>query len=161
MNTHTNDSSERKKVGMLVPPPVLLLALAVAAVVAHVLVFQLEPLHMATLTAGVAIALASLALIVLSGRRFRTAGTPVRPTSLTTAIVASGPYRLSRNPMYLGMAGLLAGAAVAASSYVFAVACALFCVVVHFGVIRPEERYLEALHGQAYLQYKQQVRRWF
>ena len=62
--------------------------------------------------------------------------------------------------MYLGMAGLLAGTAVATASLAFALAALIFCLVVTFGVIVPEERYLERLHGPAYLGYKRRVCRW-
>ena len=104
--------------------------------------------------------LASVVLIASCSKRFTAAGTPVRPTSPATSIVTVGAYRFTRNPMYVGMAGLLAGLAVLVGSYVIGVAFVVFLVVVHYGVVLPEERYLQALHGGAYLEYKQRVRRW-
>ncbi|MGO9849829.1 MAG: methyltransferase family protein [Methylocella sp.] len=102
----------------------------------------------------------SVILIGASGRVFKKAGTPVRPVSPTTTIVQSGPYRFSRNPMYVGMAGIMVGLSVCLGSPLFIVALVAALAIVHFGVVLPEERYLEALHGDAYRGYKMSVCRW-
>lgn len=151
---------ERQKVGMLVPPPVLLVALAVLSAAGHVLWSGAFRFSLVRLLLGLFLMVGSVVLIVSCGNFFKKAGTPVRPVSPATTIVSAGPYRFSRNPMYVGMAGLLAGAGVLLASPVFAVAVIAFVAIVHFGVVLPEERYLESLHGQAYLRYKQSVRRW-
>jgi protein-S-isoprenylcysteine O-methyltransferase Ste14 len=109
---------------------------------------------------GVVIAVAGIVLIGACGKAFRKAGTPVRPVAPTTAIVSTGAYGVSRNPMYVGMAAVLAGVAIFFGSYLFGAALLIFVAVVHFGVVLPEERYLEVLHGTAYLAYKERVRRW-
>ena len=159
MNTETHASEERKKVGMLVPPPFLLLGLVAASVVVHTWLGwpKFSPLRASL---GAAIVVASIVLIASCGKRFKAAGTPVRPTSPTTSIVSAGAYRFTRNPMYVGMAGVLAGLAVLSGSYLLGLALVAFVVVVHYGVVLPEEKYLQALHGSAYLEYKQHVRRW-
>jgi protein-S-isoprenylcysteine O-methyltransferase Ste14 len=160
MSSPTNASDERRKVGMLGPPPILLLALIAACVGAHVFWFDGFAYSPTRSVLGTLALIASLALLASCGRLFRKAGTPFRPTSPATAIVRDGPYRISRNPMYLGMAGLLAGLGVLLGSPCFGAAVVVFLVVVHFGVVLPEERYLESLHGETYRQYKRQVRRW-
>jgi len=73
---------------------------------------------------------------------------------------AKAAHRFSRNPMYLGMAGLIAGLGVLTGSFLFGLALVVFLAIVHYGVVLPEERYLEALHGAAYVEYKGRVRRW-
>lgn len=158
--TITPAQEERRKVGMLVPPPVLLAVLGKVALVLQMLVFG--GLHVSTpgaLVGGLVIA-ASAGLIAACTRLFQQAGTPVRPTSPSTAIVKRGAYRYSRHPMYLGMAGLLVGAALLLGSVAYAVAAAVFVVIVDLGVARREERYLQAVHGDAYRRYAAQVRRW-
>lgn len=160
MDIAATPANERRKVGMLLPPPVLLgllvkIGLAVQAFAAGGLATT-----WAQGLAGAAVIALSIGLVAWSAAHFRKAGTPVRPTSPTTAIVSSGPYRFSRSPMYLGMAGVLAGLAVVFGSLVFVAATAVFVAVVHHGVVLREERYLIGLHGAAYARYMQQVRRW-
>jgi len=153
-------SQERKKVGMLVPPPILLVAIGVASAAIQWLwfgPFNISPIGGAF---GLLVVLASICLFAACGERFKKAGTPYRPVSPTTAIVSSGPYRFSRNPMYVAMAAVLAGLGVLLGSWVFAAGLLIFMLVVHFGVVLPEERYLESLHGDTYRRYKQSVRRW-
>ena len=153
-------SVERKKVGMLIPPPVLLIAAVVLSVAAHRLWFGPFTFSLPRTALGLAIILASFVLVAWCVRLFKKAGTPYRPVSPATTIVSSGPYRLSRNPIYVGMGGLLIGLGILLGSYVFAVAVVLFIAVVHVGVVLPEERYLQSLHGDTYRQYMHSVRRW-
>ncbi len=160
MSRMMNASDERRKVGMLVPPPILLLALVVACVGAHAFWRAGFTFSATRDTLGSLLLVASVALIASCARMFKKAGTPFRPTSPSTAIVTEGPYRISRNPMYLGMAGLLAGLGVLLGSYCFGAALVMFLVVVHFGVVLPEERYLESVQGEAYRRYKRRTRRW-
>jgi protein-S-isoprenylcysteine O-methyltransferase Ste14 len=100
------------------------------------------------------------AVIWLAYRKFRRAKTDVRPWKPTTAIVADGIYRYTRNPIYLGFTLLQAGAGVAGDSpWVLAMLGPVLWVM-HHGVILDEERYLEVKFCEAYLDYKATVRRW-
>jgi protein-S-isoprenylcysteine O-methyltransferase Ste14 len=110
----------------------------------------------ATLLAGGAwLALDGTAMML-----FRRAGTSIAPMNPTTALVTSGPYRFTRNPMYLGMVFLYI-----AFAFAFGVIWALaflpaVIVIVDRFVIALEEPYLERTFGQAYRDYKARVRRW-
>jgi protein-S-isoprenylcysteine O-methyltransferase Ste14 len=160
-NLQSNEATaERKKVGMALPPPILLaICLIVGLVVQTTLIGPIQ-FSVVRLILGGIVAVLSLGIIISSGRRFRRAGTPVRPVAPTTTIVASGPYKFSRNPMYLGMAGILASGAIITASYALVLSTVVFIIGVHFGVILREERYLENLHGATYMKYKSAVRRW-
>ncbi|CAA9488141.1 MAG: hypothetical protein AVDCRST_MAG12-1932 [uncultured Rubrobacteraceae bacterium] len=90
----------------------------------------------------------------------RRAGTNVDPYHPTTAIVEEGPYRYTRNPLYVGMALVYAGFAARANALPAALLLPAVLHLVDRGVIRREERYLEGKFGEDYLRYKREVRRW-
>lgn len=111
--------------------------------------------------AGVLIGGAGVALASWAIRHFRTAGTNVPTNRPVHALVTSGPYRYTRNPIYVGLTLLYCGIAVAFGSVMAFVFLAIVLVTMEFGVVRREERYLEKLFGDDYLAYRQSVRRWF
>lgn len=87
-------------------------------------------------------------------------GTPLPGNKPTLAIVRSGPFRWSRNPIYLAFVLLHLGVALAYGSTWVVLALVPTATLIHLVVIRKEERYLEARFGNSYLQYKASVRRW-
>lgn len=89
--------------------------------------------------------------------RARTTVSPYRPS---TALVTNGPYRLSRNPGYLGMALAFAGIAIVSNAPWALAPLPVAIAVIDRGVIAREERYLEQKFGTAYTDYKRRVRRW-
>jgi len=91
---------------------------------------------------------------------FTRKGTAVEPWKPTTAIVTSGPYRITRNPAYLGMALIFVGIALLADAPWVLAALPVALAVIDRGVIAREERYLEDKFGREYLDYKTTVRRW-
>lgn len=90
----------------------------------------------------------------------RRAGTNVDPYHPTTAIVEAGPYRYTRNPLYVGMALIYSGISARANALPAALLLPAVLHLVDRGVIRREERYLEGKFGDEYLRYKGRVRRW-
>ena len=88
------------------------------------------------------------------------AGTGVSTATPTTAVVVRGSYRFSRNPMYLAMAFLYLGLAIAINGLLIIVLLPVLLGILSFGVISREERYLERKFGEDYLRYKAKVRRW-
>jgi protein-S-isoprenylcysteine O-methyltransferase Ste14 len=91
---------------------------------------------------------------------FTSAGTPIRPFEPSTALVTSGIYRLTRNPMYLGLVLVLIGVALLWGSAGVWLPIPLFVVWVESQFIRPEEQFLTRIFGERYLAYRKQVRRW-
>ena len=101
----------------------------------------------------------AMALFVSSAGKFRAAGTAVPANKPTTAIVRTGPYRFSRNPIYLAFSLLQLGIAIWVNSLWLLATLAVALALIHV-VIAREERYLERKFGTEYLAYKAAVRRW-
>lgn len=110
---------------------------------------------------GVALALAGLAICGAGVASFRRAGTTVNPMTpeASSALVETGIYAYTRNPMYLGFATLLAGWAVALSNGASLALLPLFVLYLDRYQIRPEERALAPLFGDAFAAYANRVRR--
>jgi protein-S-isoprenylcysteine O-methyltransferase Ste14 len=91
---------------------------------------------------------------------FRRAGTTPNPTKPTTAIVVRGPYRFTRNPMYVGLVALYLSLAIFVNSLWLVALLPAVIALVQQQVIVREEAYLEAKFGDEYRAYKGRVRRW-
>ncbi len=109
---------------------------------------------------GWALVLIGTLIVAWAVARFVKAKTHVDVRKPATTIVTDGPYKFSRNPMYLAATLLYAGIAVSFGKTV-TLACLIPCLIVlHYGVIVREERYLEAKFGDQYRNYCSKVRRW-
>lgn len=91
---------------------------------------------------------------------FRIAGTPLRPFQQSTTLVITGVYRMTRNPMYLGMVLVLLGVALLLGTVATLFPIPLFAWQIQRKFVLPEEAFLEGLFGQPYREYKSRVRRW-
>ena len=103
------------------------------------------------------LALALFAWAIVSITRV---GSNVPTNRPTTTIVAAGPYRFTRNPIYIGMCFGLVGLAIAINTLWLLVTLVPFVVVIRYGVVAREEAYLERKFGDAYRDYRRRVRRW-
>ena len=104
--------------------------------------------------------IAGVGLAVWAARLFAHAGTGVKPFTPSTTVVQTGPYQFTRNPMYLGMMIVLAGAFVLFGSLSPILVIAVFFWWIHHRFVLPEEDHMEHALGQAFLDYKESVRRW-
>lgn len=109
MSADTLNSNAANR-GPFRPPLILLCSILLGVGLRLALPLRFAPASLAT-PVGVILVLASIALFVAAVRSFRAAGTPVPGDQPTTAIVRSGPYRFSRNPIYLSFYGLQLGLA--------------------------------------------------
>jgi protein-S-isoprenylcysteine O-methyltransferase Ste14 len=109
---------------------------------------------------GAGVVLMAVGLFIAAVRTFRAAGTPVPGNRPTTTIVRKGPYRFSRNPIYLAFSALQVGIALWVGSLWLLVTLVPALALMSFWVIPREERYLEARFPSEYLPYKSSVRRW-
>jgi protein-S-isoprenylcysteine O-methyltransferase Ste14 len=109
---------------------------------------------------GAMVFILALALVAWAIVTITRAGSNV-PTNLpTTTIVESGPYRFTRNPIYLGMFLGLIGLAIAFDNLWLLMMLVPFALVIRYGVVAREETYLERKFGDVYRRYHTRVRRW-
>ena len=143
----------------LKPPLIagLLLALSVGL---HFVLPQADRRQFACALCGVTAIAISCGVLLWAWWLFRQSGTPTRPTARATALVTAGPFRVSRNPMYLAIVVLLLGIAVWVGSLPMLLAPVGFFAVMSLVVIPAEERRLRETFGEAYLSFTQRVRRW-
>ncbi len=151
----------KDRAGVIAPPPLIfLLFLAIAFGLDTLWPLSFVPEGWAWPGAivfiGGSVVLAAFAILA-----FRRAGTSVDPRRPTTAIISDGSFRLTRNPLYLALTLLIIGIAIAVDGLWLVIMLIPTLIVMTYGVIRREERYLEAKFGDDYRAYKASVRRWF
>jgi protein-S-isoprenylcysteine O-methyltransferase Ste14 len=146
----------------ILPPFVYLAGLVVGYAIQFVLPIPIVPpvFDVAIRLLGVVVLLAAGWLAAMTASAFQRASTPLNPHVPSKALTFEGPFRFSRNPMYLGMALALAGLAMIGNALwpLLALIPAIWWMQTQ--VIAKEEAYLEAKFGAPYLAFKQRVRRW-
>ena len=157
--TETRDTA-----GVIAPPPLIalaafLLGLALDWLMPAFLLTMLLPLD-TRIALGVLLAAAGGTLAYAGRSTFVRNGTAVNPYRASSTLVVSGVYDYVRNPMYVGLAFLVAGLGIGFASDWTLVMLVVAALVIHFGVVKREERYLEAKFGDAYRSYKARVPRY-
>jgi protein-S-isoprenylcysteine O-methyltransferase Ste14 len=146
--------------GVLIWPPVLCAVTVGLGGALHLLVpVRLLP-TLPSRIAGAALICLAAGFALWAERVMHAVGTNVRPDRPTTAIVSTGPYRVSRNPMYVSLCALQVGIALLIDGLMPLLFLLPLAFTLHFGVIRREERYLEAKFGADYVAFRSRVRRW-
>jgi protein-S-isoprenylcysteine O-methyltransferase Ste14 len=145
-----------------VPPLLLVLVVAGAMWVASGFAFRLDVPDPVRICGAVTLALIGSAIAISGTQAFRRAKTTVNPTAPenATALVRTGIYGVTRNPMYLGMLIALAGWSIFLASGLAFLGMPTFALYLGRFQIAPEERMLEKLFGEDYSVYKSKVRRW-
>jgi protein-S-isoprenylcysteine O-methyltransferase Ste14 len=153
-------SEEVDNPGVIIFPPLLAVISTAVGLTAHFLSYDHWPISGWLRAFGGVLVLAGVAIVSWGRKVMRAAGTNVRPDLPSTTIVADGPFAFTRNPLYLSLLMMFAGTGIALASPAFLLIIIPFFLVLHFGVVLREERYLEAKFGDAYRAYKAHVRRW-
>ncbi|HLX95337.1 MAG TPA: isoprenylcysteine carboxylmethyltransferase family protein [Verrucomicrobiae bacterium] len=109
---------------------------------------------------GAGLCLVSVTVGIWGSTIMRRAGTNVRPDRPVTALVIDGPFRFSRNPLYLSLTALYLGITLLCDALWPFTTLVPLLAVVHWRIVLREERFLEAKFGDAYRAYKIRVRRW-
>ena len=147
--------------GVLIWPPLLFALCAGIGIASHFI--HAMPVASGTLYIrwlGGILALSSAALAIWAARVMKKAGTNVRPDLPTLAIVRRGPYRFSRNPMYVSLCLLQLAISLLLNDWIPLLLVSVLLAVLHFGVVLREEAYLERKFGSEYLEFKKSARRW-
>jgi protein-S-isoprenylcysteine O-methyltransferase Ste14 len=151
---------DRDNPRVCVPPPIVILGTLLMGLYLDGRLTVRPEFMPITVGFGVLAIISGLGLIAAALGVFRRFRTRVEPWQPASALVSSGIYRLSRNPMYLGMFLIYAGVAIALQSLMAALLLLpLFAVIDRF-VVRREEAYLQRRSGEPYLEYTLEVSRW-
>ncbi len=153
--------TEKDIAGVIAPPPLIyIVSILVGVGLNYFAPVSLVPTSLSGWLGPTSIGL-GLTLMAFCFITFHKAKTNPRPDRPTIAIVCGGPYRFSRNPMYIAGGLIQIGVAIWANILWIAVMLLPAYIVVSYGVIAREERYLETKFGEVYLSYRASVRRWF
>ena len=159
MNDESHDTAN-----IMLPAPVIYLGALALSVVAKLLFRSaLLPSALAGVRrlGGVKLLLGGLALMGWSLKAMRQHGTSPIPEQPTTALVEDGPFRYSRNPIYLGMTMIYTGITLLLNNLWGIVLLPAVLTAMRRGVIEREEEYLMERFGKSYADYMRRVRRWF
>lgn len=153
-------ATDRDHPGVAVLPPFLYGGAFLVALVLHWLWRLPITAPAATLWPGIVLAVLAIGIMMVARRTMESAGTNVNPMLPTTAIVTSGAFRFSRNPLYVALTLFFLGLKLAFDTWWGIILLPLVLAVMHFGVILREERYLERKFGEPYREYRSRVRRY-
>src|SRR3989475_2792715 len=154
-----NAAQDVAKLGPFRPPLVYLVSLVTGVLIQRAAPLPFVPGTLAV-PLGASLIVVDIALFAYSVATFRAAGTPVPARKPTTMIVRRGPYRFSRNPIYLAFSLFQLGIAIRVNSVWLLATLVGAVALMHYFVIRREEEYLERRFGAQYLDYKASVHRW-
>ncbi len=155
----SNTTQTVANLGVVRPPLVYLVSLVTGSVIQFATPRPFFPGVLAV-PLGASLVAVAIVLFSYSVKTFRAAGTPVPARKPTTVIVRTGPYRFSRNPIYLAFSLLQLGIAIWVNSLWLIATLVAAVMLIHYVVIPREEQYLQRRFGAEYLDYKTSVRRW-
>ena len=146
--------------GVIAPPPLIYAGALAAGLLAnrryHI---PFLPRRVAR-TLGVPLVVGGLAVGFLGDREMRRAETNTNPYKPATTVVTGGPFRFTRNPLYLSMTLIYGGISALANALPAAILLLVVLRLMRRGVIEREERYLESKFGDEYIEYKVGTPRW-
>jgi protein-S-isoprenylcysteine O-methyltransferase Ste14 len=145
---------------VIAPPPLIFLSgLLLGGFAARRYPFPILPNMFATIS-GLLLIIAGIGVIAAAWRQMNAAKTNVEPWKPTTAILDSGLYGISRNPIYVAMIFIYLGVTCLFNSIWFLPFLPIVILIIRFGVVLREEKYLENKFNGDYSDYKNRVRRW-
>jgi protein-S-isoprenylcysteine O-methyltransferase Ste14 len=146
--------------GVIAFPPLIWLVNAVISVLVHLLIRLPIMRYSFCLVWGIALMILAPTLALWALRIMKAAGTNVHPSEPALTIVRDGPFRFTRNPMYVALCLVQIALGFFLNDWITLLFVVPLAVILHYGVVLREERYLAAKFGEPYLEYKREVRRW-
>jgi len=146
--------------GVIAFPPLIWLVNAAISVVVHLFVRLPIMSYRICVLCGIVFIILALTLALSALKTMKAAGTNVHPSEPALVIVRDGPFRFTRNPMYLALCLVQVALGFFLNDWITLLFVVALALIFHYGVVLREERYLTAKFGEPYLQYKREVRRW-
>jgi protein-S-isoprenylcysteine O-methyltransferase Ste14 len=146
--------------GVIAFPPMIWLVNAVISVLVHLFIRLPIISYSVCLACGIVLIILAPTLAVSALVKMKAAGTNVHPSEPALALVSGGPFRFTRNPMYLALCLVQVALGFFLNDWITLLFVVPLVLTFHYGVVLREERYLSAKFGEPYLQYKREVRRW-
>ena len=143
-----------------IKPPHIALTLLFLSWLASYILPQLNVIDKPYNNLGIIILIMGLSLTFYSFYLFKKNKTPILPGKKPTFVVVKGPYKFTRNPMYLGVSTALLGAAMYFGNLLSFLSPIIFFLIMNCYFVPFEEKLLEGIFGKKYLDYKKKVRRW-
>lgn len=144
------------------PPFMWLIGAAISALIHFFFIrVTLANNYRISLVCGIVLVIVAPTLALSAMLTFKRAGTNVDPAKPAVTIARGGPYRFTRNPMYLALCLLQVALGFFLNDWITLLFVVPLALILHYGVILREERYLTAKFGEPYLELKRDVRRWF
>jgi len=145
---------------MKIKPPFIALFYLLIAIVLDIFLSSPKLILFPYNLLGIFLIIIGVWTIFIATSLFKKKGTPKNPFKEPKVFVASGPFKFTRNPMYLGVTTVSLGIATLFGNLIIFLAPIAFFLTINFTFIPKEEKILEKLFGQNYVDYKKKVRRW-
>ena len=156
-----DDIGELKLPKFVAQPPAVFLVAVLGGATVEQFVWPLSyGLRWVGVGLGFLIFVGGVSLSMMAMQAFRKAASSPDPNHMPSVLVETGPFKRTRNPLYLGTLLMLLGLGLGANLPWVVIAAAPAMLVIHFGVVVREEAYLEDIFGERYRDYRQRVRRW-
>lgn len=143
-----------------IKPPHIAISLLILELLLDYLFPQFEFIRKPYNNIGIIVLIGGLSITFYSFYLFRKNKTPIIPGQKPTFMVIEGVYKLTRNPMYLGVTIALLGFAAYFGNYLSFLSPLIFFLIINYYFVPREEKLMESLFGRKYLDYKKKVRRW-
>jgi protein-S-isoprenylcysteine O-methyltransferase Ste14 len=158
----TSDETSTDNPGVIAFPPLICAVGAVISALVHFFLIQVPIMsYSICLVCGIVLVILAPTLALSTLVTMKAAGTNVDPAKPALTIVRGGPFRFTRNPMYLALCLLQVALGFFLNDWLTLSFVVPLAFILHYGVVLREERYLTAKFGEPYLQLKREVRRWF